>query len=150
MANEKPGKKRYTLTPERRAAMEVEAKGYEYAARRLRGQLERLNPGVTAAVAVRAAPAGGSADALVRRKFSSGYSDLQVMALFALAKHHLFTLSDLAEELGVGASTAWHAAERLCEWELVRKDTLNKPYQVAYFILTDEGKLKVAWLLGKV
>jgi DNA-binding MarR family transcriptional regulator len=138
------------LTAERLALLEVKAKSHEYAARRLRARVERAKAApVVNPPSVAKAVAGGSSEALVRRKFSAGMSDLQLLTLFSLAKLHLLTLTDLAQELGVGASTAWHATERLAEWGLVHKDTLKRPFEVAYFVLTDEGKRKVAWLLGR-
>lgn len=139
------------LSAERLSAMEVEAKSYEYSARRLRARIEGQRPHLVAAPVVAAPAAGGgnSGEALVKRKFTAGLSDLQVLCLFALAKQDLLTLSDLAETLGVGASAAWHAAEKMIAAGYIVKETLNKPFSVAYFYLHDDGKRKVAWLLGK-
>lgn len=85
----------------------------------------------------------------IQRKFTAGFSDLQVLTLFSLAKHELLTLSDLAESLRVGPSAAWHAAVRLTEHGLVYKDSINKGFRTTFYFLTEDGKGKVAWLMGK-
>ncbi len=138
------------LTAQRIAVLKVQVKTHEYAAKRIRANLAKHAGVPCPAPAVpRESPCGASGEALLRRKFLEGLADLQVLCLFALAKHELLTLSDLAEVLGVGASAAWHAAERMIDSGYIKKDTLNKPFSVAYFSLSDDGKRKVAWLLGK-
>lgn len=131
--------------------IEREILQHEYAAKALRRRLAALagRPVRSPGKAKAPPPVGMSAESLMTRKRFAGFSDLQVLTLFSLARLNLLTLSDLAEELAVGASTAWHAAEAMIDQGLVGKDTLNRPFSVAFFFLTDEGKRKLAWLLGR-
>jgi len=139
------------LTPGKRREIRMKIKAHDYAAERLRRYLAHSEaPRVEVPRGDVKPVAGTTAEAVVRRKLRAGISDLQFLVLVALAKREMLTLSDLAEELGVGASTAWHAAGKLVELGEVEKDSLNKPFQVAFFFLSDAGKRRLAWLLGKV
>lgn len=90
-----------------------------------------------------------TAKELLERKVKAGLTDLQALVLLALAEREMVTLTDLAACMGRAVPSVSMAAAVLGEAGYVVKDSDSKPFSFVYFYLSNEGKRKVAWLLGK-
>lgn len=89
-----------------------------------------------------------------RRKDDRRLTDLQVVILMALAKEHLFTLTDLAAELRRAINTVSAACTGLEADGYLQKywkaEQYNKaPYSLVYVHLSPAGTELLQWLLGK-
>lgn len=85
---------------------------------------------------------------LIRRKRCAGFSDLQLEVLLALAEREMTNLTDLCMAVMASASGVSGILEKFRERGLVHRDACDRPYQFAFFWLTEAGKREVSGLLG--
>lgn len=86
---------------------------------------------------------------LLTRKMAAGLTDLQTLLLLVLAARELMTLSDLAHEVRRPIPSVSMAVRVLVEDGYVIKDTDRQPFALVFLYLSDAGKCKLAWLLGR-
>lgn len=90
-----------------------------------------------------------TAEELLIRKVKEGLTDLQALVLLVLARREVATLTDLATDLRRAVPSVSMAARVLEESGYIVKDSNGQPFSLVFIYLSDAGKGKVAWLLGK-
>lgn len=90
-----------------------------------------------------------TAHELITRKFDSGLSDLQFLVLITLATETM-TLTELSEKMGRFISTVCGSCTKMIDSGYVQKTGSPQPYQPSYYSITDLGRERLTWVLGKL
>lgn len=90
-----------------------------------------------------------TAKELLTRKVAAGLTDLQMLVMLVLVERKMTTLTDLANELRRAVPSVSMAVRVLEESGYIVKDADGKPFSLVFLYLSDEGRGKIAWLMGK-